>query len=307
MGRLCRSGALEHVKLLCFNSPVDSLTTYDGLRLHLQRWPARGTPRGTVQILHGLGEHGARYGALAAELSGAGWQVVAHDLRGHGLSDGARGSIPLGAGLLADVATVMDHVRSDGPLVLLGHSMGGVLAARFVAEGLSPRPASWHRGVDGLVLSSPALDAGLNGFEKLLLSVLGPAAPNLRLSNGLKPGWISRDPATVTAYVADPLVHDRVTPRLVQFIVDSGEFVLERAWLWRVPTLLMWSGADRCVAPTGSATLAARAPTDLLTARKFDGLFHEIFNEPERDQVLACLARWLTQLQKIHPLQERRA
>ena len=106
---------------------------------------------------------------------------------------------------------------------------------------------------------------------------------------------MSRDPAVVQAYVADPLVHDRITPRLVRFIVDGGALVRERAMFWRMPTLLLYAGADRCVAPAGSDAFAAAAPAEAVAHRRYDTLFHEIFNEPEQAQVLAELAAWLAQ------------
>ncbi len=274
---------------------MDGLIMADGCRLHLRRWPAAVASLGTVQIVHGLGEHIGRYEAVAAALNAAGWDVVGHDHRGHGHSEGARGSVPQGPGLLSDLAEVMDHLRGPGRHLLLGHSMGGLVAARFVAEALQPEPAPWSRPVDGLVLSSPALDAGLGPAQKLLLAVLGALAPDLRVNNGLKSEWVSRDPELVRRYDADPLVHDRITPRLVRFIVDAGAFVLAKAGAWCVPTLLMWAGADRCVAPAGSAAFAAAAPGAVLTAREFPGLYHEIFNEPERDEVLGHLTRWLAQ------------
>jgi len=272
---------------------MDSVTTADGLRLHLQHWPAPAGARGTVQIVHGLGEHVGRYAALAANLNAAGWNVVGHDQRGHGRSEGARGAMPRADALLADLALVLDALRAPGPWVLLGHSLGGLVAARFVAEALAPAPSPWSRAVDGLVLSSPALDPGLGAAQRLLLALLGPLAPDLALGNGLKPEWVSRDPAVVRAYVADARVHDRVTPRMVRFIVDAGSVVQSSAASWRLPTLLMWAGADRCVAPRGSATFAAAAPASALTAQAFPGLAHEIFNEPERDMVLAQLTLWL--------------
>ena len=272
---------------------MDALVTADGQRLHLQRWPATGLARGTVQIVHGLGEHMGRYAHVAAALNAQGWHVAGHDLRGHGRSGGPRGGLPDSHALLADVALVHDHLHSGGARVLLGHSLGGLIAARFVAEGLLGMPASWSRPLDGLVLSSPALDPGMNAVQKLLLTVLGPIAPRLALNNGLKPDWISRDAAVVKAYVDDPLVHDRVTPRLVRFIVGAGAAVRRQAARWRTPTLLLWAGADRCVAPAGSAAFAAAAPQSVLTAQVFPDLAHEIFNEPEREQVLARLTGWL--------------
>ena len=272
-----------------------SLTTADGLKLHVREW-ACDDARGAVLIVHGLGEHIGRYEHVAAQLQRCGRHVVGYDQRGHGASEGARGRLGHADDLLRDLAIVIDAVRMrlPGPLVLLGHSMGGLVAARMVAGGLAAAPAAWHRKVNALVLSSPALDPGMSGAQKLLLSLLGPLAPNLALGNGLQPDWISRDPAVVKAYVDDPLVHDRVTPRLVRFIVDAGASVRAHAAQWRVPTLLLYAGCDRCVAPAGSAAFAAAAPADRVTTQAFPALFHEIFNEPEQEQVFAVLAAWLS-------------
>ena len=274
-----------------------TLTTADGLVLHLHHW-LHDTPRGTVLIVHGLGEHAGRHAAVAAALNGWGWRVVAHDHRGHGRSGGDRGRIDRDDALLDDLALVVDTVRAAHPgrLVLLGHSMGGLIASRFVAEALQPQPAAWSREVDALVLSSPALAADTNAAQKLLLASLGRLAPDLAVGNGLKPEWVSRDAAVVKAYLADPLVHDRITPRLARFILAGGELVRSLAPRWRVPTLLMWAGADRCVAPRGSAEFAAAAPAHVVQARCFEGLAHEIFNEPERAQVIARLGEWIRQL-----------
>lgn len=271
-----------------------SHTLKDGTRLHVQVWPAPQR-RGTVLLVHGLGEHVGRYEAVAQECNALGWTVLGADQRGHGRSAGARGALPGDDALLCDLAELIDTVRGarSGPLVLVGHSMGGLVAARFVAEGTLDAPAPWYREVDALVLSSPALDPGMSGFQKLLLSVLGPLAPSLAVGNGLKSAWISRDPAVVAAYDADPLVHDRITPRLARFIVDGGEFVRSRAPQWKTPTLLMWAGADLCVAPRGSAAFAAAAPAAVVRSREFPAMAHEIFNEPEKKQVFDTFAAWL--------------
>jgi alpha-beta hydrolase superfamily lysophospholipase len=271
-----------------------TILTGDGLRLQLRDWPVAGA-RGTVALVHGLGEHVGRYLHLAAQLNAWGWTVVGYDQRGHGASEGARGRIPTADALLDDLGRVLAHVRDAhaAPVVLLGHSLGGLVAARFVAEGLAEAPGAWYRAVDGLVLSSPALDPGMNAGQRLLLAVLGPLAPTLAVANGLKPAWISRDAAVVSAYASDVLVHDRVTPRLVRFIVDEGERVRALAPRWRVPTLLLYAEADRCVAPAGSAAFAAAAPAGMVTTVAYPGLYHEIFNEPERARVFDDLHRWL--------------
>jgi alpha-beta hydrolase superfamily lysophospholipase len=270
------------------------LSTSDGLSLRLREWP-RADARGTVLLVHGLGEHVGRHAHVAAHLNASGWAVVGFDQRGHGASTGARGALGSAEALLSDLALVIDAIRPafPGPLVLLGHSMGGLVTARFCAEALSAQPAVWSRPVDALVMSSPALDPGMNAVQKVLLAVLGGLAPDLAVGNGLKTVWISRDPAVVKAYVDDPLVHDRVTPRLVRFIVDGGLRVRHLAARWAVPTLLLYAGSDRCVAPAGSAAFAQSAPRAVLAVREFKPLFHEIFNEPEQDEVFSALTAWL--------------
>jgi len=270
---------------------ITPLTTHDGLTLQLREWPVPDA-RGAVVIVHGLGEHVGRHAHVAARLNAEGWTVVGHDQRGHGSSEGPRGALSQADDFLSDLAAVIDiaRSRSAGPLVLLGHSLGGLIASRFV---LGAAGAAWRRDVDALVMSSPALDPGMNALQKGLLAVLGPIAPNLAVNNGLKPAWLSHDPAVVRAYQADPLVHDRVTPRLARFIVDGGVAVRAAASAWRVPTLLMWAGSDRCVAPAGSAEFAAAAASEWVSTREFKPLFHEIFNEPEQAEVFGVLTAWL--------------
>ncbi len=271
---------------------MNTLRSFDGLELFTETWPLP-KPRGTVLLVHGHGEHIGRYAHVAEHLNTQGWQAMGFDHRGHGRSPGARGDVPTAEALLQDLAAALDSLPEPGPRVLLGHSMGGAIAARFVAEELMPQPAAWHRPVDALVLSSPALAVNMNAFQKALLAFGERFAPGLQAGNGLKPAWVSRDPAVVAAYQADPQVHDRITPRLARFIIDAGTFARTQAPQWRTPTLLMWAGADRCVPPSGSEAFAATAPQALLTPAPWPGLFHEIFNEPERAQVLHRLGEWL--------------
>ncbi len=274
-----------------------TIRTRDGLALARRDWPSADA-RGTIVIVHGLGEHTGRYAHVAARLNASRWSVVGYDQRGHGASPGERGRLAAGDDLLADLGAVMDVVRAEvnGPVVLLGHSLGGLVVARFVAGGLeSPRP-DWQRDVDALVLSSPALDIGMTGARRALLVTLEALTPNLGIGNGLDATGISRDPAIVAAYRADPLVHDRIAPRLIRFLADAGPLVRGLAPRWQVPTLLLYAGSDRLVVPAGSAAFAAAAPAAVVTARPFASLFHEIFNEPEQNEVLAVLTAWLDTL-----------
>jgi alpha-beta hydrolase superfamily lysophospholipase len=274
---------------------MNPVITDDGLALHLRTWPTESPRRGVVVLVHGLGEHVDRYDHVARRLNALGFAVVGYDHRGHGRSPGARGAMPADDSLCADLGRVLYAAREGfpGPLVLVGHSLGGLIAGRFVAEGLQPVPAAWWRSVDALVMSSPALDAGTNAVQKLLLAVVAPLLPDLAVSNGLQVDWVSRSPQVVDAYQADALVHDRITGRLGLFVARQGPAVIAAAPRWTTPTLLMWAGADRCVAPAGSAAFAAAAPRAVVTAREWPGLFHEIFNEPEQDAVLAAMGDWL--------------
>ena len=278
---------------------MKTLTGHDGLPLHWREWGADLSlpTRGSVLIVHGLGEHIGRYEALAQRLNDWGWHAAGFDQRGHGASGGPRGDVPRHDSLLLDLAAAIDSLRADqrkgrGPLILLGHSMGGAVAARFVAGALEQAP--WSRPVDGLVLSSPALDAGLSAFQRGLLGATLPLVPHLAVGNGLNPGWVSRSADVVQAYKDDPLVHDRITPTLAKMIASFGPETLPLAPRWATRTLLMWAGVDRCVAPAGSAAFAAAAAgSGRAQAVAFPGLAHEIFNEPEREQVFARLRAWL--------------
>ena len=280
------------------DSTLSTFTASDGDNLALQEWPLDDDQpmRGAVVIVHGLGEHVGRYDHVAQFLNAWGLAVRGYDQYGHGESGGVRGALPDDDRLLEDLADVVDATRlrlPDGkPLVLLGHSMGGLVAGHFVA--LKRRP------VDALVLSSPALDPGLNLVQKLLLAVVPRVAPNLTLGNGLDASFISHDPAVVEAYQRDPLVHDRISGRLAKFIADGGPATVARAPHWTVPTLLMYAGADKLVNPAGARAFAAAAPQDVVTSHCFDAHYHELFNELDRAPVFALLKRWLDQ--KFPPL-----
>ena len=271
------------------------LTASDGDNIAVQDWPFTDnglnddTPRGTVLIVHGLGEHAARYAQVADDLNSWGYTVRSYDQVGHGDSDGQRGALPHDDRLMDDLADVVDSVRRlmrpKEPLILLGHSMGGVVAAQFVLRKIRP--------VEGLILSSPAFDPGLNAVQKLLVSALPHIVPNLRVGNGLKQKYISRDPQVVRDYQNDPLVHDRISARLAQWIAVQGAACIAAAPQWSTPTLVVYAGADRLVSPAGSRAFAKAAPPKLVQSYCFDEMYHEILNDPERAQVLAVIKRWL--------------
>ena len=240
------------------SSTLSKLSLAPGLQLTLRDWPLAdpAAVRAQVLIVHGLGEHSGRYEHVAQQLNSWGYAVRSFDLWGHGLSDGERGSMRDEHALLDDLAAVVDHTRKTmqpgQSLVLLGHSLGGLVAARFVSLRMRP--------IGALVLSSPALDPGLNAFQKVLLATLPGIAPNLRVGNGLQVKYLSHDPAVVAAYQADPLVHDRICARLALFIAQAGREVLAAAPRWNTPTLLLFAGQDKLVSPQGSRDFLKLAP-----------------------------------------------
>lgn len=286
-------------------------TARDGENLAMYEWPMEAwqaddalPPRAVVLMVHGLGEHASRYDHVARQLLDWGFAVRAYDQRGHGESGGARGGLSSHALLLEDLAEVVDDTRSRAarlpraagdsaagplPLILLGHSLGGLVTGRFVS--LKVRP------VDGLVMSSPALDPGLNAIQKLLLATLPTIAPNLRVNNGLNPEFISHDPQVVRKYKTDPLVHAKISARLAKFIATAGPATVAAASSWTTPTLLMYAGADKLVNPAGSRAFAEAAASNgasqVVTVRCFDDLYHEIFNETDPAPVFASLKAWL--------------
>ena len=267
-----------------------SLRTPDGETLALHEWPlaADRPARAVVVLVHGIGEHAGRYAHVAQRLNDGGFGVRAADHYGHGASSGVRGGLPSVMRLVDDLALVVDDTRRRYPglpLVLLGHSLGGLVAASFVARALRP--------VDALVLSSPGLDPGLSVFQTLLIAVLSRVAPTLRVGNGLDERYLSHDPAVVQAYRTDPLCHDRIGARLARFLADEGTVVQAAAPRWTVPTLLIYAGDDRLVKPDGSRRFAEAAPAAVLGATCFPALYHEIFNELQAEPVFETLARWL--------------
>lgn len=264
-------------------------TLDDSLSLH--DWPLSiGCPtRGQVLLLHGLGEHIGHYTELADRLNQWGFAVRGYDQYGHGESSGGRGELPQEDRLVTDLAAVIDDTRArlDDrlPLILLGHCLGGLVAARLVSQKL--------RRVEGLVLSSPPLDAGLGFARRALVRALNAVAPGWRVSNGVQPSLLTHDAAAAELLRHDPLLHDRMSARLAHFILTSGPAVVARAPRWKVPTLLLYAGQDQLVDPAGSRAFGDSAPADRVTTLGFPMHFHALFHELQRRPVYDALQQWL--------------
>jgi len=260
-----------------------------GLELFWQGWLPDGEPTGVLLIAHGLGEHTGRYGNVVDALVPDGWAVYGLDHRGHGRSAGRRAHIDRYQDWLTDFdifrRTVV--VRHPGrPVFLLGHSMGGQIALAYALD---------HQdGLAGLVLSAPALgNTSVPGPLRTVLAALAWVLPGLRVKVVDLPK-ISKDPAVVAAYDADPLVHHgHPTLGLLAALLAQFDVLPARARGLRLPLLLLHGTDDVITDPAGTQLLAGSAGSPDLTFRRYDGLWHEIFNEPERAAPLTDLREWL--------------
>lgn len=278
------------------------LKTIDGTSLFVRDWPLPGQISGEkaapvrdgIVIMHGLGEHCGRYAHVARFFNALGFVVRTYDHRGHGKSGGPRGDVPDEEAMLRDARLVMnDFARQlSAPPILLGHSMGGLFAARFAAAGLAPLRA--------LILSSPALALRMSPVQKLMLKAATALIPGVGISNGLKTRYLSHDKEVVIAYQNDVLVHSKISARLLGSMLKSMGYVAGHAAQLKIPTLLVVAVEDRLVDPAGSRNLFANLAPSLASAHFYDGFYHEIFNEVDASRVFDDVHNWL-QKQQLMP------
>ncbi len=280
--------------------------THDDLHLYVQAWDptAEGTEethaevRGTVLIVHGYGEHSGRYGHVARAFTEAGLQVFAYDQRGYGRSEGPRAYVRSFDAYLDDLdrvlRTIRPRAREHAPLFLFGHSMGGAVVLLHALE----RSASLTRhGVKGLMLSSPAIevDPDIAPLLRKAARVIGAFAPWLPVAQSPE-GMISRDPDVVREAETDPLnYHGRVQARLGAELLRACQRVQARQHELEIPFLVFHGTDDAITSPDASRRLYDAARSDDKALQLYDGLYHETFNEPERDRVLADLQQWVTE------------
>lgn len=264
--------------------------TYDGLHLHERGWLPEGDPVGVVVVVHGIMEHCGRYAELAAALTGRGYAVWAFDLRGHGNSEGGRIGIRSFDEYLKDLEWFLDRVRSrhpGEPPYLLGHSMGATIAALFTLT---------HRvELRGLVLSAPALRIGgaISPLLRHLAALASRVVPWLRIGR-VTYHPLSRDPKVIDDFKNDPLVyHGRFPVRTGAEILGAAEYILEKAEAMKLPLLVLHGTSDVVTTAEGSRQFHARAGSDDKTLKLYEGLYHDLFHELEKDEVTADLIEWL--------------
>jgi acylglycerol lipase len=267
---------------------------FPGMRettLHAQAWLPEGEPRAVVVISHGLAEHGGRYAALAERLVARNYAVYALDHRGHGRSPGGRANIERFAYVVSDLGTFVGRAQRQHPghpAFLIGHSMGGAIALGCALQ--------FPDALKGLVLSAPALTIGedVSALKSWLVRLLSAVAPGVGALT-LPATAISRDPAVVSAYERDPLVYRGSVPArtLAELLAAINQFP-ERVPRLRVPVLVQHGTADSLVPCDANRSIyAALGQPKQRAIRTYEGLFHEIYNEPERDRVIRDLEAWL--------------
>ena len=261
-----------------------------GIDLYAQGWLPEVTARGVIVVAHGLAEHGGRYEALAGELVQRGYAVYALDHRGHGRSPGPRANIDRFTHLVSDFCAFTGRCARqhlDTPVFMLGHSMGGAIA---FASALRVQHT-----LRGLILSAPALATNqtLPAIQEMLVRLLSIVAPG-KGALTLPADAVSRDPDVVARYVADPLVHHKAIPArtLVELLGAMKGFPAQASQL-KLPTLVLHGTADKLVPLAATKPVYQVLGTRDRTLKFYDGLYHEVFNEPEREKVTADLIRWL--------------
>jgi alpha-beta hydrolase superfamily lysophospholipase len=279
------------------NESTATIESADGPDLSIRRWSADATPhQWTFVITHGLGEHSGRYAHFAEWFTGIGATVYALDLRGHGRSGGQRGHAPNLAMLLDDIDAVVQRARAESgePLILLGHSFGGLLAIAYTLE----RPGRIDRAIYSAPLLRPRIK--VPAWKQAAAKVLPRIAPRLSLANEVDPAVLSHDPAIVEAYRTDPLVHNRITGGLYGATIARGEEFIARAPEIRIPFLLLHGRDDQLSDPVASQRFFARATAPDRAFCLYPGLYHEVLNEIDHDRVFADIESWLTRRTDAH-------
>jgi len=262
----------------------------DHLEIFSRGWePENNAPKAVVCLVHGLGEHSGRYERLAQELIKADFSLVSFDLRGHGQSAGQRGHVDSSDEFLAEIDHLLKTAQDrypGKPCFLYGHSLGGLLVLFYV---LNRKP-----DISGVIVTGPALRTSLEK-QKLkvgLTRTLSLIMPKLSLATGLEPEDISRDPQIVEKYITDKLVHDRASLQMAKTMLNMIDYVFTHAQQFKPPLLIMHGGADRIVYPVGSVELAEKVSCDC-TLKTWENFFHEIHNDPGKEQVIEFMIHWI--------------
>lgn len=265
------------------DSTTEFSTTHDGLQQLRRSWEPAVPARAAMVLVHGIGEHSGRYEHVGAAFAAAGVDVLAYDQRGFGLSGGKRAHVDQFDDFLDDLEPLVAKQRAaDLPLILMGHSLGGLVATTYLVSNRT-QP-------DLAVLSSPALAADVPSWQRVLAPALGTVIPGLRVPADFDGSVLSRDEQVQRDYEADPLRESVSTARLGREILRTMRSTSTSLDRLQLPTYVFHGSSDSLVPPSASEPLGELAN---VTRKLWDGLRHECLNEPEQDDVIAAIVSWL--------------
>ncbi len=261
-----------------------------GAKLYCQSWSPDQFPKATILLVHGYDEHSGRYQYFAEHCIRHGFAVHTLDHWGHGKSAGINGFVPDFSVYHDGLDALIDRIPADQlalPLILVGHSLGGLIGASYLLDKQSRFEAA--------ILSGPAVKATEepSSFMKGLSKILSKAAPKMGVL-GLDANGVSRDPQVVADYLADPMVSgSKISARLAAEMMSNMELVQSQANRLTLPMLLLHGDQDSLTAPAGSVFLHENIGSAEKKLKLYPGLYHEIFNEPEKDEVLKDMTDWI--------------
>lgn len=264
------------------------IRSHDGLDLRYREWTPAGKPKGVIILVHGLGEHGGRYGILSEYLVSDGYALTTCDLRGHGLSQGQHGHTESYEVLLKDVAQLILQSNEQFPGIrqfLYGHSMGGNIVLNYVLR--------YTPNLKGVIVTSPWLRLAFEPPKAKikLAGFMNHIWPNFSQSSGLETSALTRSSQIVQAYKNDPIVHSKISVRLFKNMFEAGLWALDHASEFPLPLLLMHGSGDRITSFEASCQFASLAKN--CTFKLWEGFYHELHNEPEQEEVMRFISTWL--------------
>ena len=258
--------------------------------IYYQYWLPEDEPRANLVVVHGLAEHCGRYMNIVNHFVPSGYAVYGIDHIGHGKSDGERVYVDRFKDYTTTLTTYVDMIRQwqpDKPIFMVGHSMGGLIGAAYLLE---------HQNeLSGAVFSGPGVKVPDNISKAVILmgKILSKILPRKGIMQ-LDAKGVCRDPAVVDAYVNDPLVYTgKVTARLGAEMLKTMKDVIENAARIKLPLMIVQGSDDILIDPGGAQLLYDSVSSEDKLIRIYEGFYHEVFNEPEHEQVLSDVQKWL--------------
>jgi acylglycerol lipase len=269
------------------------LQSHDGFTLEGLRWrPEKVATKACVVLIHGLGEHIRRYAHVAEEFNKHHICFIGLDMRGHGRSEGKRGHTPSIKYLMDDIQLLISHVQDlypNTPIFMYGHSLGGMLTANYL---YTQKPK-----IKGAIISAPLLKLAFEPptWQVTLGKIASKIYPALSQENGLDAYLLSKDKAVCDAYLADPLVHSKITAKMFTEMIDAGENVLAQKAAPESPVLLFHGESDKITSAKASKEWASKHPSTIEFTSLAD-TYHEPHNDLDKNRIIRMVIQWIEKL-----------